>query len=153
MAVYESKKCGFCNIEFTPNRGNQRYCKETCLRQAKKSPVVSYYRKCAYCKEWFYPKHSTHFFCTEDCVKGKRTFSMKNINPHFEREYFLEKYDFTCQICNKRLPWDGLHCHHILPLSYGGEDTEDNLTILCVECHKAQHTPQEKERIKNAITA
>jgi hypothetical protein len=145
------RKCARCGNKFTPKVGSQNYCRESCRFDARNTKVVSYYKKCVYCKEWFYAKSAAHAFCSESCVNGKRTFSRKNISPSFDREYFLEKYDFTCQICSSRLPWGELHCHHVLPLCFGGEDIETNLTVLCVKCHQEIHTPQGKERIKNAI--
>jgi len=32
-----------------------------------------------------------------------------------------------------------LHAHHIVPLSDGGSDNQENLVTLCKECHKAVH--------------
>jgi thymidylate synthase (FAD) len=47
-----------------------------------------------------------------------------------------EKNGFTCQLCHEKSSY--LHCHHIIPVWYDptkGVD-ENNLTTLCVECHK-----------------
>ena len=41
----------------------------------------------------------------------------------------------TCQRCGGR----GSHAHHIIPRGRGGEDTHDNLTLLCWRCHEWVH--------------
>lgn len=52
--------------------------------------------------------------------------------PQEVRKTILEKYKFTCQICgtNEKLTID-----HIKPVSKGGNDELDNLTILCKSCN------------------
>ena len=58
------------------------------------------------------------------------------------KEYYLEKYNWTCQKCKRKL-LDGkkFHVHHEVFLSKGGEDVESNLTLLCIECHQGIHLP------------
>jgi len=34
-----------------------------------------------------------------------------------------------------------LHAHHIVPASMDGEDSEDNLIILCANCHRFASKP------------
>ncbi|MHA1169151.1 MAG: HNH endonuclease [Candidatus Ranarchaeia archaeon] len=36
-----------------------------------------------------------------------------------------------------------LHVHHIVPLSKGGSNTEDNLITLCSMCHNSIHREKE----------
>ena len=65
----------------------------------------------------------------------------------FERDLYL------CQICARenRLTWVDLHgpdagiCDHIVPLSQGGTDDEDNLQTICRPCDKRK-TRQEAAR-------
>ena len=46
-----------------------------------------------------------------------------------------------CTACGKyEIPeLETLEAHHIVPISKGGEDTSDNLTILCQPCHIEKH--------------
>jgi hypothetical protein len=37
-----------------------------------------------------------------------------------------------------------LHCHHVVPLSRGGETHPDNLVTLCAECHARVHPHLER---------
>jgi hypothetical protein len=47
-----------------------------------------------------------------------------------------EKYNNKCAKCGKE---GNLHIHHIIPIKEGGDNTFDNLTLLCAECHKIEH--------------
>lgn len=48
----------------------------------------------------------------------------------------FERDGWKCVHCNNRA---GLHPHHIMFRSAGGEDTLDNLVTLCWKCHSAIH--------------
>lgn len=39
-------------------------------------------------------------------------------------------------MCRRR---NGLHCHHIIFRSQGGDDADWNLVTLCFKCHHAVH--------------
>jgi hypothetical protein len=43
---------------------------------------------------------------------------------------------FCCK-CGRR---DALHYHHIKAVQFGGEDTPDNLALLCLGCHAEWHS-------------
>lgn len=42
----------------------------------------------------------------------------------------------VCAGCSESFPPDAVEIDHVLPLSHGGEDTAQNLQILCVPCHR-----------------
>lgn len=44
----------------------------------------------------------------------------------------------ACELCGRRY---GLELHHIVPVAFGGEDTNENLILLCSPCH-ARLTPK-----------
>jgi hypothetical protein len=48
---------------------------------------------------------------------------------------------------------DGLHLHHIKPLSGGGSNELSNLTLLCGRCHSQAHGGREFETFENEPTA
>jgi len=57
----------------------------------------------------------------------------------------LQRDDFTCNICksydyNSEINVSRMQVHHILPVSEGGEDSEDNLVTLCSSCHNSVHS-------------
>ncbi len=54
------------------------------------------------------------------------------------RQEILKRDDFECQVCGDDS--DGLHVHHITPVSEGGSDDHENLKTLCPSCHMKAHT-------------
>lgn len=42
--------------------------------------------------------------------------------------------DNTCAKCHRKT--QGVEAHHIRPVGKGGDDTEDNLAVLCPNCHR-----------------
>ena len=58
------------------------------------------------------------------------------------RRSIYDRDNYRCQNCGIRGGPHGngeLHAHHIVPLSRGGSDNQENLKTLCKECHKAVH--------------
>jgi len=59
-----------------------------------------------------------------------------------EKEYtalcraILERDGWRCRNCKSR---SALHVHHIVFRSQGGEDSMDNLLVLCLACHEGVH--------------
>jgi len=58
------------------------------------------------------------------------------------RRAVYERDNYTCQNCG----WAGgpvgdieLHCHYVVPKSWGGTHRTENLVTLCEDCHDAVH--------------
>ena len=64
--------------------------------------------------------------------------------PRALRERILSKFGNKCVMCgNESVP---LSITHIRPISVGGEDVEENLTLLCPDCHSVlDSAPREME--------
>jgi len=50
-----------------------------------------------------------------------------------------------CEQCHRWLPlegglFDGPHLHHIKSRGAGGDDTRNNLKLLCLNCHQTEHS-------------
>lgn len=59
--------------------------------------------------------------------------------PKIVRDIILERQNVRCNICY--ILWNiGFELDHIMPLSCGGTNDEDNLQLLCVKCHKYKTT-------------
>ncbi|MEN6290684.1 MAG: HNH endonuclease [Methanobacterium sp.] len=50
----------------------------------------------------------------------------------------LHRDNFTCQYCGRRAPEVVLEVDHIVPLSKGGKDDDENLTTSCRECNRGK---------------
>jgi 5-methylcytosine-specific restriction endonuclease McrA len=48
----------------------------------------------------------------------------------------LERDSWQCQQCGRR---DQLQIHHIVRRSQSGSDREENLIVLCSQCHRSVH--------------
>ena len=59
---------------------------------------------------------------------NKRSKTDKNF-----REQILKKFNNKCNICKCKV--EDFHIDHIRPLSNGGSNDDDNLQVLCLECH------------------
>ena len=44
----------------------------------------------------------------------------------------LENYNYQCVVCGSN---KNLHVHHLIPFRTGGQDIEENLTVVCAFCH------------------
>lgn len=52
-------------------------------------------------------------------------------------------YDFTCLKCGAK---PAISIDHVKPLSKGGENTRENLQLLCVDCNKVKRDSEEDYR-------
>jgi len=41
-----------------------------------------------------------------------------------------------CEICGQHYP-NAMNQHHLIPKRYGGSNSDDNLIVLCANCHSA----------------
>jgi HNH endonuclease len=63
--------------------------------------------------------------------------SRRSIRDQSKRLRFrvLASCGFACRYCGRKAPQVELHIDHILPLSRGGEDVEQNMVAACAECN------------------
>ena len=55
------------------------------------------------------------------------------------RDFIKERDSFTCRKCFNKDKNFNLQVHHIVPISNGGNDSNENLILLCYECHTYVH--------------
>lgn len=66
--------------------------------------------------------------------RGDTTHNLRTTSATL-REKLLEKFNFACINCgiaNSEIP---LQLAHLVAVTSGGETTEENLTVLCPNCH------------------
>lgn len=59
----------------------------------------------------------------------------KRANPRELKKKLIERDGSRCAYCGRVLDFDSCTIEHIIPVSYGGESTEENCIILCRECN------------------
>lgn len=101
-------------------------------------------------------KLSTHYLELLAKHSRKNPLTRQTITNTYERspiiaEYAKRRANGFCQLCDSPAPFkdkDGnpfLETHHIVWLSEGGEDTVENTTALCPNCHRKMHILNLKE--------
>lgn len=67
------------------------------------------------------------------------------MTPKLRRE-IMERDDYTCQFCGKRMPDEvGLHIDHIVPIAKGGKTVPSNLQVLCSKCNGSKGSKLDDE--------
>lgn len=51
------------------------------------------------------------------------------------KQYLFQQYGQRCEVCGKEFEQNQLTGHHIIMRSKGGEISEDNILIVCCNCH------------------
>lgn len=57
-------------------------------------------------------------------------------DPDLLRQFRLEHAGEPCDRCWQR---PGVHAHHVVFRSRGGDDVAENLLWLCISCHHVMH--------------
>lgn len=132
-----------CGNDYTAKAPNSKYCSEMCkLKQYGyedgRTKFDGIIRKCKLCGKEFQPKCKQHVYCSQRCRQDIRKVGL-DVCLIKNKEYFMEKYYFTCSDCKKMFETQDLQIHHIIPLYKGGSNTEDNITVLCQQCHLNAH--------------
>lgn len=99
-------------------------------------------------------------FCCDTCREEYNNATVWNRGRDAYSLRILYRDNFTCQDCGEfhalindfdmPIPIDDgqLEVHHILPVSKGGGDEQQNLITLCKKCHKKRHKDMNKIRNK-----
>ena len=84
---------------------------------------------------------------------------MANKISKTKRERILKRDNYTCQICGKKVIYEGVNFYspdfynidHIIPLSKGGKNSDDNLRVTCRKCNCSKGNRQLEDLVKNLI--
>lgn len=56
-------------------------------------------------------------------------------DPSELRQHLWNTYPHQCQDCGMELTWEIFALHHAVEVSKGGTDDDDNIRMLCHNCH------------------
>lgn len=80
---------------------------------------------------------NSHMAQFKKILKGKlKTFEEGRIITQPVKKEIRKKYNDKCAHCGSK---KSLQFHHIEHFAKGGQNTVDNLLLLCVSCHAEQH--------------
>ena len=102
------------------------------------------------------PNSNRQIYCSPKCAreagvdKNREAIYARSAIKSKQDPYLLYAYNFECAICRWSLPSPdvpsgktevalGCEFHHIIPVSEGGSNAENNLILLCPNCHKLAH--------------
>lgn len=149
-------KCIICNKYFIKKHLYSKYCSIKC-RDKNKSKI----KKCLVCDKKFRVHlsvlnrgNNAGKFCSQPCYatyskninnpnwrggnifdKNTKNYALKILNPKIRKR---DKY--TCQKCGKKESdcTRTLEVHHIIPYRLTQDNSYNNLTTLCINCHKKE---------------
>jgi 5-methylcytosine-specific restriction endonuclease McrA len=64
----------------------------------------------------------------------------------YTKAQLVIKRDKKCELCGYALVPEILCVHHKIEVRDGGSDGEDNLIVLCPNCHALEHQKKEKHK-------
>lgn len=139
----KTKRCKECNEKFNApikelNRGNAKFCSQSCAATWGNRTREKQSLECEACGETFKSKAGNAKFCSSNCAQAlnanngyrkranRNSAEMKRIKRKVDRNqcYNCDWSKTTCDLC------------HIKPVKNGGDNTPDNLTVLCPNCHR-----------------
>jgi hypothetical protein len=93
---------------------------------------------------------NSHIKQIQKIMKGEiKTFSENRVISVDVKKEVRKKYKNKCAHCGSA---SNLHFHHIEKYSEGGQNTVDNLKLLCVNCHAEEHKGEHyKNLIKSSV--
>jgi len=69
---------------------------------------------------------------------NERQTTIRNLQMKWKRHLWNSR-PRICTLCGVELTWATHRIHHIIPVKDGGEFSEENLTVVCVNCHMGTH--------------
>ena len=113
------KICPVCGEKFTPKSGAQKYCSPKCSRAVQTKQNYDQIRKRSAIRSKMNPDLLFAFGC-KCAVCG---WSIPDWKPGYDKVYHSH----------------GCAFHHIVPVCEGGTNTEENIVLLCPNCHTMAH--------------
>jgi 5-methylcytosine-specific restriction endonuclease McrA len=109
---------------------------------------------CRYCGDVIQNKRSV--YCSDRCREHWQNWAgINSLTTNSVRREIHKRFGFACTNCGTmfyhelksgvKVPRFYGERHHIIPLENGGEDSFDNQTLLCHECHKIIHSKRREK--------
>lgn len=141
MAKVE-KECQFCGKPFLAdlrevNRGNGKYCSQSCSSKAPKQ--LQHHQVCKHCGKDFMSASPNAKYCSDSCKQKNYRAQQKSLSEDSSSiKVFYKIFEMIpCELCK----WDktSRDLHHITEVSNGGTNELDNLISVCPNCHRLIH--------------
>lgn len=136
-----SKICEYCNTSFDAdirehNRGNAKFCSISCGMKNSNSNREQINKICKHCGRDYQSSNNNSQYCSKSCKQKNYRHTSKHILGK-EKELIDNIRKEPCSICG----WQESirDVHHIIPVSKGGKNINENLISLCPNHHRMVH--------------
>lgn len=80
------------------------------------------------------------YVCNLNLKPYLRRIDNRNASTRNEsRRMFYERGRGTCEHCGKKIAYNEMQLHHVVPVSMNGTNNPHNIMCLCNECHRLIH--------------
>ena len=149
------KECQTCGKLFLAdtreiNRGNAKYCSQSCASKAPKQ--LQYSQVCKHCGKDFISANKNAKYCSDSCKQKNYRARQKSLSEDTDsiKVFYKIFENIPCEICQ----WNktSRDLHHIVEVSNGGTNELNNLLCVCPNCHRMIHNNLiSKDDIENII--
>lgn len=132
------RPCAYCQELYLPTKRYQKWCSGRCKQrpalEAKKLPNTKLCLRCGKSLEGMFVRA---IYCSRSCgsmdhaVKHRSTNTVRTAR----RRLIIERDDWTCYLCSKKLTYSEIHIDHLVPYSRGGSSDSSNLSVACAFCN------------------
>jgi len=81
-----------------------------------------------------------HALAVQRIEKRTAEYSGRSVVPPKVRQNVYKRDGYTCHYCEQEMDEDDRTLDHIIPVSRGGQHTEDNLVVSCRSCNSKKGT-------------
>lgn len=136
------KECQFCGKLFQAdtkelNRGNAKYCSQSCASKVPKA--LKYEHICKHCGQKFMSASKSAKYCSDSCKQKNYRAKQKSLSEEGVsiKTYYKIFEKIPCEICQ----WNktSRDLHHIIEVANGGTNELNNLICVCPNCHREIH--------------
>lgn len=142
--------CKECGIIFKKNSPTHVICPD-CF--SKRPGVIVIWKKCIRCGREFNATPTNMVQCRrcrESHTLARRRYS-NTVQYRWMRDEILKRMGNKCAMCNGRIErTQDFQLHHIEPVSLGGPDSPENITLVCLKCHREIHSCGWKKKSQGA---
>lgn len=148
--------CVHCGSSLAIQRDGSRWCSGRCkARDYRQAPKEI---RCPWCQEFFVP-YGRSRACSEECRKERDRVRLLKAHTGISVEQLYLRDNGICGICNEHVPNNVDINHpqaptrdHIIPISRGGTELNDNIQLAHRICNNKKHTKVYAPRISNSVS-
>lgn len=141
-----NRVCPVCGIAYLPTTRWQIACSYECgykRQNSKKVRKKTNLGLCGRCGKSLEDKRANAIYCSKTCKSMDHTFKHRSKTKvsKVARRRSIWKRDFgICYLCDKYAAFDDFHIDHLVPVSRGGDNSDENLATTHPHCNRTRGT-------------